>query len=53
MMVRRILLTVAAVALIVLLVRMLLTVRRQVPIVVGFITNYRSPLAPIALAETI
>lgn len=48
---RRILLTAAALALIVLLVRMLLTVRRQVPIVVGFVTNYRSPLAPIALAD--
>ena len=51
LMVRRIMLTVAAVALIVLLVRMLLTVRRQVPIVVGFVTNYRSPLAPIALGD--
>jgi hypothetical protein len=50
-MVRRIMLTVAAVALIVLLVRMLLTVRRQVPIVVGFVTNYRSPLSPIVLAD--
>jgi hypothetical protein len=50
-MARRILLTAAALALIVLLVRMLLTVRRQVPIVMGFVTNYRSPLAPIALAE--
>jgi hypothetical protein len=50
-MVRRIVLTLAALALIVLLVRMLLTVRRQVPIVVGFVTNYRSPLAPIVLAD--
>lgn len=50
-MVRRIVLTTAALALIVLLVRMLLTVRRQVPIVMGFVTNYRSPLAPIALAD--
>jgi hypothetical protein len=50
-MVRRIMLTVAAVALIVLLVRTLLTVRRQVPIVVGFVTNYRSPLSPIVLAD--
>ena len=50
-MTRRIILTAAAIALIVLLVRMLLTVRRQVPIVVGFVTNYRSPLAPIPLAD--
>ena len=50
-MMRRIILTAAAIALIVLLVRMLLTVRRQVPIVVGFVTSYRSPLAPIPLAD--
>jgi len=50
-MVRRILLTVAAIALIVLLVRMLLTVNRQVPIVVGSVTNYRPPLAIIPQAE--
>jgi hypothetical protein len=50
-MARRIVLTAAALALIVLLVRMLLTVRRQVPIVLGFVTSYRSPLAPIALAD--
>ena len=51
LMVRRILLTVAAIALIVLLVRMLLTVNRQVPIVVGSVTNYRPPLAIIPQAE--
>ena len=51
LMVRRILLTVAAIALIVLLVRMLLTVNRQVPIVVGSVTNYRSPLAIIPQAD--
>ena len=51
LMARRIMLTAAAIALTVLLVRMLLTVRRQVPIVVGFVANYRSPLAPIALAD--
>ena len=51
LMVRRILLTFAAIALIVLLVRMLLTVNRQVPIVVGSVTNYRLPLAIIPQAD--
>ena len=51
LMARRIILTAASLALILLLVRMLLTVRRQVPIVVGFVTSYRFPLAPIALAD--
>ena len=51
LMARRIMLTAASLALILLLVRMLLTVRRQVPIVVGFVTSYRFPLAPIALAD--
>lgn len=51
LMVRRILLTVAAIALIVLLVRMLLTVNRQVPIVVGSVTNYRPPLAVMPQAD--
>ena len=50
-MARRVMLTAASLALILLLVRMLLTVRRQVPIVVGFVTSYRFPLAPIALAD--
>ena len=49
--VRRIIVTAVALALIVLLVRMLLTVRRQVPIVVGCVTGYRPPLAPIALVD--
>jgi hypothetical protein len=44
-------LTAAAVALVVLLVRMLLTVRRQVPIIVGCVTSYRLPLQPIALVD--
>ena len=51
LMARRIMLTAASLALILLLVRMLLTVRRQVPIVVGFVYSYRFPLAPIALAD--
>jgi len=50
-MARRILLTAAAFALVVLLVRMLLTVRRQVPIVVGCVTSYRPPLALIPLVD--
>jgi hypothetical protein len=50
-MARRIILTAAAVALVVLLVRMLLTVRRQVPIIVGCVTSYRLPLQPIALVD--
>jgi hypothetical protein len=43
-------LTVAACALVVVLVRMLLTVRRQVPLVVGCVASYRPPLAIIPLA---
>jgi hypothetical protein len=43
--------TLAAGVLVVLLVRMLLTVRRQVPIVVGCVASYRSPLAIIPLVD--
>lgn len=51
LMARRILLTVAAIALIVILVRMLLTINRQVPIVLGSVTNYRPPLGIIPQAD--
>jgi hypothetical protein len=50
-MARRMIVTVAAGVLVVLLVRMLLTVRRQVPIVVGCVASYRSPLAIIPLVD--
>jgi hypothetical protein len=50
-MARRLLFTVAACALVVLLVRMLLTVRRQVPIVVGCVAGYRPPFAIIPLVD--
>jgi len=50
-MTRRVLLTLAACALVILLVRMLLTVRRQVPIVVGCVAGYRPPLAIIPLVD--
>ncbi|MFM7520232.1 MAG: vWA domain-containing protein [Planctomycetota bacterium] len=47
---RRVALTVAAAALVLLLVRMLLTVHRPVPIVAASITTYRPPLAIIPQA---
>ncbi|MBM4010424.1 MAG: hypothetical protein FJ286_03450 [Planctomycetes bacterium] len=50
-MARRVIATAAACALVILLVRMLLTVRRQVPIVVGCVASYRSPLAIIPLVD--
>ncbi|NQW47207.1 MAG: hypothetical protein HQ464_05500, partial [Planctomycetes bacterium] len=49
LMARRIILTAAAFTLVVLLVQMLLTVRRQVPIVVGCVASYHPPIAPIPL----
>lgn len=50
-MARRMIVTLAAGVLVVLLVRMLLTVQRQVPIVVGCVASYRSPLAIIPLVD--
>lgn len=50
LMARRVGFSVAAVVLAVVLIRMLLTVRRQTPIVAGFVTSYRAPLPPLELA---
>ena len=50
-MTRRVILTLAACALVVVLVQMLLTVRRQVPIVMGCVASYRPPLAIIPLVD--
>ena len=47
---RRIGFTVGAIVLTFILIRTLLTVRRQVPIVAGFVTSYRPPLPPLELA---
>jgi hypothetical protein len=47
---RRIGFTVGAIVLTIMLIRTLLTVRRQVPLVVGFVTSYRPPLPPLELA---
>jgi hypothetical protein len=49
--IRRIAATAAAIALVVLLVQVLLTVHHPVPIVVGSITSYRPPLALIPQAD--